>query len=122
MKSLIRLIVISIFFSFTLTACYYDKEDVLYRAECDTVNVTYTKSIIPIMVANCNACHFTGAIATNNVVTNNYNDLITVVNNGKLWTSLTWTSTYNMPKGSNKLSNCDLAKIKKWIDGGALNN
>jgi hypothetical protein len=43
--------------------------------------------------------------------------------NGKLYGTIAHTAGFSpMPKGSAKLSNCQIATIKKWIDGGMLNN
>ncbi len=124
MKIIMRLFIILIFFSVTLTGCYYDKEDLLYPSQtsCDTSIVTYGQTIAPIMVANCNICHST-AMASGGVVTDNYNGLSIVAQNGQLWSGVSWQSGFSpMPKGYDKLSACNLAKIKKWVDAGALNN
>ena len=77
MKNVIRLATLLLLISFTLSGCYYDKENELYpspRTVCDTTNVTYSKSIVPIMVANCNVCHST-ALQQGYIITDNYNDL-----------------------------------------------
>jgi hypothetical protein len=43
--------------------------------------------------------------------------------NGSLYGSIAHASGYSsMPKGGNKLTACQLAKVKQWIDGGSLNN
>lgn len=121
MKSILRFLIITLLLSTTITGCYYDKEDILYKSGCDTAKVTYSLSIIPITIANCNVCH-SEILANGGVVTENYIGLNTVAKNGKLWAAVNWTGPYHMPKDANKLSNCDLAKIKKWIDAGAPDN
>jgi hypothetical protein len=123
MKNMIRLTAIFLVMCFALPGCYYDKESELYPyTECgDTTNVTYAKSIAPIMVAHCNVCHSTG-IASGSVITDTHDGLYIVAGNGTLWTSVNWTGD-PMPKGSlDTLSVCDRTKIKKWIDAGALDN
>lgn len=43
--------------------------------------------------------------------------------NGSLYGSIAHASGYSaMPKGGNKLTACQLAKVKQWVDGGSLNN
>ena len=43
--------------------------------------------------------------------------------NGKLYGSVSYASGYSpMPKGANKMTNCQLALVKKWIDSGPPNN
>jgi hypothetical protein len=45
------------------------------------------------------------------------------VNNGKLMGSITWASGFSpMPKNASKMPDCEIQKIQKWIDQGALNN
>ena len=123
MKNLIRLTAILLVFSFTLSGCYYDKENELYPSTAcgDTTIVTYATSIAPVMVANCNVCHST-ANPSGNVVTASYDDLSVVAKNGKLWASVNHDGSFPMPKGLDKLSVCDLTKIKKWVDAGSPNN
>lgn len=107
------------------TGCYYDNEQVLYQnstVTCDSTNVTYTKSIAPILQANCNTCH-NQSIASGGIITVGYNDLIIIVNNGRLWGAINHLGGYSfMPKNANKLSDCDIAIIGKWIHNGAPNN
>ncbi|MEI7663574.1 MAG: cytochrome c [Bacteroidota bacterium] len=122
MKNLIRFIIISVVLSFTLSGCYYDKEDLIYPA-CDVSNVTYKATIAPILKTNCDGCHYTGSTTGNGIVTDNYNDLSGMATaDGMLWTAINGIGVSPMPKNTSKLSDCDIARIKKWIDGGALNN
>lgn len=124
MRKLIRLNAAFIIISIFLSGCYYDKESELYPTgpSCDTAGVmTYSGSIAPIMTANCNVCHST-AVAESGVVTENYDGLSVVAKNGSLWAAVNWSGPIQMPKGNDKLSDCDLTKIKKWIDAGSPNN
>ncbi len=89
---------------------------------CDLTNVTYTKSIKPILDTWCTGCH-SGGSPQGAVDLSNYTSVQTYVKNGKLSAAVNWTSGYvAMPYKSNKLSPCNLSKIKTWIDAGALNN
>jgi mono/diheme cytochrome c family protein len=124
MKNIIRVAVVLMVISLTLTGCYYDKENELYpaMADCDTTDaITYSGSIAPIMAANCNVCHSTSA-ASAGVITDNYNDLYIIATNGSLWAAVSWSGAVRMPKGSDQLSDCDLTKINKWIEDGAPDN
>lgn len=113
------------FLLFFFPACYNDNEYDLYpfsAIQCDSSNFTYSQSIAQIMAANCNVCHST-SIASGSVITDNYNDLSIVAKNGKLWGGVNWEAGYvRMPNGGNKLSSCDLTKIKNWINSGYPNN
>ncbi|MBN1337822.1 MAG: hypothetical protein JXA03_00785 [Bacteroidales bacterium] len=107
-----------------LTGCYIDNEEDLYpqTGGCDTANVTYTLSIAPLMADKCNSCHG-GNSPEAGLKTDNYNDLKTLAGDGRLQGTVNHLSGYSpMPKNKPKLSDCNLAKIKTWIDNGALNN
>ena len=89
---------------------------------CDTTNVTYSGSIIPILQNNCYGCH-TGPTGGGGVILTSYADVLVVVNNGKLWGAVNFNPGFvPMPYNGSMMSACDLAKIRIWIDGGALNN
>ena len=115
-----------------LNSCYNDKYDKLYPAPavvtCDTTNVTFTHDIMPILTANCNVtggCHdaagaavsgydFTGYAgihfqATQNILINDINQTPSAGHNA-------------MPKNLPKMAQCDIDKITRWVNLGALNN
>ena len=122
MKNLIPLCFLLIFSCFTFTGCYYDKEDMLYPS-CDSTHVTYKQTIAPIMARNCNGCHYASATNAGGVITDNYNDLSPMATlDGVFWRDINWLEGKAMPKGGAKLSPCDIGKIKKWINEGALDN
>lgn len=123
MRSIKCLIVVGII-SIGLTSCYYDNAEELYPQpeECDTINVTYSQTIAPIMNTNCNDCH-SGTAPPANVITDNYTDLKTIADDGRLWGSINHESGYSpMPKDRPKMNDCDLKKINIWLDNGALND
>jgi hypothetical protein len=108
---------------FTLLAgCYYDSEEYLYpvvNTGCDSVNVTYGSSVVPILKSYCTSCHS----GNNSTVLNTYAGVLVSVNNGKLLGSVKHESGYRaMPDGGGKLSDCDIRIISIWIDNGAPNN
>ena len=107
-----------------INSCYYDDVENLYPqiGGCDTTNVTYSGTIAQIMSNNCNSCH-SGSAPESNVKTDNYTDLKTIADNGKLWGVVNHENGFSqMPKDRPKLSDCDLSKIRIWIEDGALNN
>lgn len=106
-------------------ACYYDNEEDLYPAKdevCDTVAVSFSATILPLLNSECNMCHGTG-IAQGSLVLDNYNDVLLYANDGSLLGSVEHQTDYSaMPKGRAKLSACKINKIRAWIAQGALNN
>lgn len=104
--------------------CYYDNEEYLYpdNVPCNTDNVTYQNFVSGLMVTHCNTCH-NASNPSGNVQTDTYNNLIVVVNNGKLIGAINHLSGFSpMPQGGNKLPSCDLQKIAAWIEAGAPQN
>ncbi len=117
-------VIISISLTLLMGACSKSSEDRLApdSGSCDTVNMKYTLNILPIIKANCYSCHGNGIISQG-INLDGYNNLLIRVNDGKLIGVITHASGYPpMPQGQPKLSDCNINKIKSWINRGALNN
>ena len=118
-----------------LAGCYNDKYNKLYplpaSTTCDTSTITYSHDIAPIITANCysssangGGCHDAAGAATSGY---DYQTSVTVIQgnalNGTLLGDLNWVARHNnMPKNGNKLPDCDINKITRWVNQGALNN
>ena len=120
-----KIILISIFGIIGLTGCYRDTEAELYpgTATCDTTGSTYTTTVAPLLQGNgCVGCHSGGA-PSGNISLAAYTNVRTVALNGKLYGAISHAAGFSpMPKGGNKMSACNISKIKAWIDAGAANN
>lgn len=89
---------------------------------CDTVNMKYTANIKPILEANCYSCHGNG-LSQNGVSLDTYSKVKQQADNGNLLGVITHSNGYPpMPQGRPKLSDCDINKIKDWINRGAADN
>ena len=112
-------------------ACSYDKSEDIYPpspTKCDTGDMHYSTDIVGILSTKCYSCHsiinapFNGAppLETHKQVSVYANatskQLYNVVQHINVGASLF------MPQGEPKLSDCDISKIKAWIDAGAQNN
>jgi hypothetical protein len=115
-----------ILFIIIICSCYYDSEEDLYPVisnNCDTTNVTYTNSIVPLLQNNCLSCHsnINAASQGGNVRLQDYTD----VNSNKtiVLNSLKHLSGASpMPKGGAKLKDCLIRQVEIWINNGAPNN
>lgn len=109
-----------------IQSCYYDKADLVYpssAAACDTTTVTYSATIAPLMNASCNSCHGGTAAAGAGIVLDTYAGVKTYAANGKLLNSIIQNGAASaMPKGSGKLPDCSINKVRAWINKGMLNN
>ena len=129
---LVLSVTIASIFSLATSGCYYDnfaetKPLANLENACDsTVSVvSYTNHIVPILNNSCgtaNSCH--GNNSTSNINLSNYNGVYAMSQGYLLFHVVAWTPNYSkMPKGSQvKISDCNIALIRKWIDAGAPNN
>jgi len=124
MKKLSAILVISIIL---ISGCYRDVEEELYpgngNSGCDTTGVTYSNAIISILQSNgCLSCHSGGA-PSGGISLQTYNTVKIVALDGRLYGTISHSAGYpQMPKGGNKMSACNISKLKAWIDAGAPNN
>lgn len=92
------------------------------KEQCDTVNVTYTNTILPIIETSCKGCHSTYPLG-GGIDLSTYDGLKTIALNGKLYGSVSFASGFiAMPQSGTKLADCQLVAIDKWIKAGAPQN
>ncbi|MEI7735650.1 MAG: hypothetical protein WCI49_09290 [Ferruginibacter sp.] len=123
-KSIVALLAVGlVIVLLSATGCYYDKEEKLYpQTVCDTATVTYSSSVVPILLSNCTICHG-GNTPSAGIKLDTYAGVKVQADNGRLWGAVSQATSFSpMPKNGTKLSTCNLTKIKKWLDAGALNN
>jgi hypothetical protein len=90
-------------------------------AVCDTANVTYQKSVWPIVQTNCLGCH-NSSLANGGYNFSTYAGLKSSVDKARLLGSINYQAGFSgMPQGS-RLNTCQVATIRKWVQAGALNN
>ncbi len=113
---------------FTVSSCYYDKADLLYgganSGPCtDTTGVvSYSQKVVPMLQQYCYSCH-TGSFPSGNQLMGTYAADKAMAQSGKLHGTINYSPGFSpMPQGMPKMSNCQIAVIKKWIDAGLLNN
>ena len=109
-----------------LPSCYYDNEEALYpslNTSCDTLNVTFTGAIAPMLSNNCLSCHSNNTAASfgNNIRLEDYTDV--KANASAVSGSLRHTGNYSpMPKNGSKLKDCLIQQFDIWVRNGMLNN
>ncbi|MEI6172333.1 MAG: c-type cytochrome domain-containing protein [Bacteroidota bacterium] len=85
---------------------------------CDSVNVTYTMTIDPIIQAWCIGCH-SGSNPQYGLSLDTYENVVACASSGRLMGAIRHeTGFYPMPKGGGNLSSCELALFQKWINIG----
>jgi hypothetical protein len=89
---------------------------------CDTSNVTFSASIKPLLQNKCVGCH-SGSTPSGGHDFTTHAGVQPVAQSGRLYGAVNHMSGFvPMPQGGTKLANCDIRKIKIWIDAGAQNN
>ena len=124
--------ILSMSATFLMSSCYYDNfkelhpETAVVISDCDTLGVvSYSMQIAPLLNTSCtNGCH--NGVGGGHDMTNWAAVNFDAVDpgGGKLVGSVTWDgNAQQMPQGAtSKISDCDIAKIKKWVAAGAPNN
>jgi hypothetical protein len=107
-------------------SCYYDNEEALYpsvNATCDTANVTFSGTIVPLLDNNCLSCHSNAmaASAGNGIRLEDYANVQSraAVISG----SINHSGTHSpMPKNGSKLKACLITQFDIWLRNGTPNN
>ena len=104
-------------------SCYYDNEEALYptlSTSCDTTNVTYSGTIVPIMNNNCVGCH-NNSSPGGSITLASYSDV--VAHSSRITGSIKHLSSYfAMPQNGGMISPCLITQWDIWVRKGMLNN
>ena len=104
------------------TGCTYDNAEKIAPACGTPAEVSYQFAISPLLDRNCRSCH-NAALLTGNVNLEDFAEIQRRAGTGQLIGVVSHAPGFpEMPKYSPKLSDCDIALLKKWVDAGAPNN
>ena len=111
-----------ILLAITFPGCYIDKEELLYPGstqpvDCTTTPAKFSSDVQPIILSKCavSGCH--DASASGGQIFQTY----TQISSNRDRINARAVVEKSMP-ASGALSAAEIAKIKCWIDAGALNN
>lgn len=89
---------------------------------CDSSKFTFSAAVQPMLNFYCKGCHNSSS-ASSGVILDNYVGVRTVASDGRLLNVIKHISGFPaMPQGGNKLSDCQISQIEKWVAAGALND
>lgn len=90
---------------------------------CDSTLVTYSGTIRPLLQSKCYRCH-SGATLSGGVDLGPYVNVKFYADEGSLFSVTSRDGNFPpMPPDANeRLDDCQLAQLKKWIREGAANN
>lgn len=102
-------------------SCSYDNLDEYYSdVICDTIDVSFSESVFPIIERNCLGCHFDGNSIGVELTT--YTKIKDKVDEGKILGNIQHAPGFKPMPPNSKLDDCSVSKIEIWINEGALNN
>lgn len=105
---------------FTLSCSNDNYEEFYGDNACDTLNVSFSEVIDPIMTRNCKTCHFQGNGTGVTLVS--YEDIKASAENGSLLGSIKHEQGWSpMPQGG-KMDDCTISKIEAWVNNGTPND
>jgi hypothetical protein len=117
------------FFNGDFFSCSKTNEDKLSGNDtniqnCDTTNMSYSNDIVPILSDYCYACHGKNTNdGSDGIILEEYGNISGRAINGTLMGVITHASGFPaMPQDGPKLSDCNINKIRAWINNGAQNN
>jgi len=89
---------------------------------CDTLNVTYSGTIAPLVAQRCGGCHGGGS-PQGGLNFGTWADLNLVANDGRLAAAIQHLDgAVAMPPSGSMLPDCRIQQFLAWIDDGAPNN
>lgn len=88
---------------------------------CITTAMSYANNISSIISANCLGCH-SGSSPSGGLNFSGYTGLAAAASTGKLYAAVSKNGNATPMPPTGKLSSCDIARIKSWVDAGAPNN
>jgi hypothetical protein len=88
---------------------------------CDSINVTYSGTIKPIIDAYCKSCH-SGSNPPGGQFLETYSQLVEIGNEGFLQQSVINYGGDNPMPPAGPLNACQIAQLKKWLSDGMPNN
>lgn len=88
---------------------------------CDSVNVSFASTIIPIIETHCKGCH-SGTAPSAALSLTTYDQVKAAVNSKFLLDHIQHTNGYSLMPPSAPLLACKIAQFRKWIHDGTPNN
>jgi len=112
-------------FSISFQGCTYDiEEDLNPNTECDTLSVSFSSDILPILDSNCSSCHGESyPEADLNLI--EYESVASSVLNGETLERIMLPiddGSVMPPSPNSLLTECEIDKIVAWTNQGALEN
>lgn len=120
-----RKILLSVSILLFISACYWENEADLFPGSdaCDTLDVSFSEEVVPILSTNCYACH-------SNENAPDYSFGIALEDHADVLASselivgaIKHLDGYPaMPKNADQLDSCNILIIGSWVNQGSRDN
>ena len=113
-------------FSIYLCSCASNVEEEFFIGTCEPEKASFSTDILPIIRNRCTSCHG-GSNPEYGLNYETHGGILVSVIAGKpessdIYKTITYALGSGMPKNQEKLSDCDIQKIRNWILNGAKND
>lgn len=90
--------------------------------QCDTSQVSFSGFVSPLIQLHCQGCH-SGNNPGGGVSLQDHGTIASAAASGRLYGAMAHLQGYSpMPQGTSRRPDCELAKLKAWIEAGSPNN
>jgi hypothetical protein len=120
MQRMIRLLTVAFLLTLFFSCSYENLDEYYNDVICDTINVSFSETVFPIVERNCLGCHFDGNQSGVELTT--YNKIKDEIDEGNFLGSIQHAPGFKAMPPNNKLDDCSISKIENWINDGAQNN
>lgn len=99
-------------------SCTFESEEDLAEQTCDTTDIVYS-DLTHVFIDICANCHNSTSTFQEGIVLDSYENVVSTINTGPVWKAINREGGVTpMPYQQEKLPECDLKKIRAWIDNG----
>lgn len=106
-------------------SCVWDDEETLYPGPdiCDTLDVSFSMDVVPIMTANCFSCHSNTNAPdfASGIQLEDYDDV--KASSTLIVGAINHSSGFSaMPLNAEKMDTCSIQTIEAWVHAGSPDN
>ena len=119
-----KLVILSLI-SAAVMSCVWDNEDAYYAdpVSCDTVNVSFSEDIVPLLVNHCYSCHsnLNAPGLGGGLPLEDHQDV--ALSAGRIEGAINHREGYQpMPREADKIDPCPIELFEAWINAGTPDN
>ena len=118
-------IIVTVAIALLVAGCYWDNVETLFPDldQCDTLDVSFSADVIPILRNNCFSCHSNSNSPdfANGLSLEDYED-VAAMSDRIVGAIMHKDGFIPMPQGNEQLDSCQIETIEAWVNQGSRNN